>query len=270
LLVAASINAWGSILAELGGNKVEATSIIRNPATDPHDYEPTPADGRTIAESQLFVENGIGYDSWAAKAVAADTSAARVVIDVGRVTRVSAGGNPHRWYSPTDVAKVADAITAGLKRLDGKDAAYFDRRRAAFDQVTLRQYHRLIAAIKASYTGVPIGASESLVSPLAQSLGLHVLTPATFLQAVSEGTDPSPADKATVDTQIRRHEIAIYAYNAQNATPDVTAQVRAARSAGIPVVTLTETLSPTGVTFAQWQVTQLRALATALHEATGR
>src|SRR5229473_530021 len=43
--VAASINAWGSILTQLGGSHVNATSIITNPDTDPHDYEPTPADG---------------------------------------------------------------------------------------------------------------------------------------------------------------------------------------------------------------------------------
>ena len=52
VVVAASINAWGSILSQLGGDKVHETSIITNPDTDPHDYEPTPADGRTIAASR--------------------------------------------------------------------------------------------------------------------------------------------------------------------------------------------------------------------------
>jgi hypothetical protein len=58
--VAASINAWGSILEQLGGTHAKETSLIANPDTDPHDYEPTPADGRVIAGSKLFVENGIG------------------------------------------------------------------------------------------------------------------------------------------------------------------------------------------------------------------
>jgi hypothetical protein len=55
--VAASINAWGSILEQLGGTHAKETSLITNPDTDPHDYEPTPADGRVIAGSKLFVEN---------------------------------------------------------------------------------------------------------------------------------------------------------------------------------------------------------------------
>src|SRR5664279_6614163 len=126
---AASINAWGSILAQLGGRHVHATSIITNPDTDPHDYEPTPADGRTIAGSRLFVENGIGYDPWAAQALAASPDPARVVLDVGTVLNIADGGNPHRWYSPSNVNSVAAAITADLSRLDPADAAYFTSQR---------------------------------------------------------------------------------------------------------------------------------------------
>jgi zinc/manganese transport system substrate-binding protein len=270
LQVAASINAWGSILAQLGGAKVDATAIISNPATDPHDYEPTPADARTIAKSQLFVENGIGYDTWAAKALAASPDDSRVVIDVGHVTHVGDGGNPHRWYSPTDVATVADAITAALSRLDPADAGYFAARRSAFDNTALAGYHRLIDTISTRYAGVPVGASESIFAPLAEALHLDLVTPPEFLKAISEGTDPSPADKATIDNQIRNHVLKVYVYNSQNATPDVAAQVRAARAAGIPVVAVTETLTPVGATFQQWQDAQLTALAAALHEATGR
>jgi ABC-type Zn uptake system ZnuABC Zn-binding protein ZnuA len=68
-----------------------ASSIISNPDTDPHDYEPTPADGRTIVNSALFVENGVGYDPWAAKTLAASPTPQRVVIDVGKVVGVPEG-----------------------------------------------------------------------------------------------------------------------------------------------------------------------------------
>jgi zinc/manganese transport system substrate-binding protein len=88
--VAASINAWGSILKQLGGTHVTETSLIINPNTDPHDYEPTPADGRVIAGSKLFVENGIGYDPWAQQSVEANPDPSRVVLDVGQLTPASA------------------------------------------------------------------------------------------------------------------------------------------------------------------------------------
>jgi zinc/manganese transport system substrate-binding protein len=268
--VAASINAWGSILQQLGGSHVRATSIITNPNTDPHDYEPTPADGRTVASAKLFVENGIGYDSWAAKSIAASPDSGRTVLDVGKLIGVPNNGNPHRWYSPADVATVADTITADLKKIDPADDSYFDGQRRKFDTSGLGTYHKLLKEIKARYAGTAVGASESIFAPLADALGLKLVTPPTFLKAISEGTDPSAADKSTIDNQIADKDIKVYVFNSQNATPDVAAQVSAAKKAGIPVSTMTETLAPKGASFQDWQSTQLRALESALHQATGR
>jgi zinc/manganese transport system substrate-binding protein len=270
IAVAASINAWGSILEQLGGSHVTATSIITNPDTDPHDYEPTPHDGTVIAGSRLFVENGIGYDSWAAKSLAASPDSSRLVINVGKLVHVPDGGNPHRWYSPTDVNTVADTITAGLKKLDPADASYFDTQRQTFATTGLGTYNRLIAEIQTKYAGTPVGASESIFAPLAQALKLDLVTPPSFLKAISEGTDPSPSDLSTINSQIAGKQIKVYVFNSQNATPDVAAQVKAAKAAGIPVSTVTETLSPANASFEQWQSAQLQALADALHRATGK
>jgi zinc/manganese transport system substrate-binding protein len=157
-----------------------------------------------------------------------------------------------------------------LKHIDPADAAYFDARRQAFESTGLARYHQLISEIKTKYAGTPVGASESIFAPLSDALGLDLVTPPSFLKAISEGTDPSAADKATIDTQINNKTIKAYVFNSQNATPDVATQVKAARARGIPVVAVTETLSPAGATFEQWQVAQLEALAAALHQATGR
>jgi zinc/manganese transport system substrate-binding protein len=266
----ASINVWGSILAQIGGTHVRARSIITNPDTDPHDYEPTPADGRAIATAGLVVYNGIGYDSWAAKAVQANHDDKQAVIDVGRLVGVNTGQNPHRWYDPADVSTVAAAISSALSKLDPADSAYFADQLAAFESTGLEAYHDEIASIRSTYAGVPIGASESIVSPLAAALGLDLITPPSFLQAISEGSDPSAADKQTVDTQISQHKIEVYVQNSQNSTPDIAAQVAAAKKQGIPIAPVTETLAPAGDSFQQWQVAQLRQLASALHTATGR
>jgi len=268
--VAASINAWGSILSQLGGTRVHAVSIIDNPATDPHSYEPTPADARTIADSRLFVENGVGYDTWAAKSLAASPDSARRVIDVGSLVHIGTGGNPHRWYDPADVEVVASRITADLSAIDPADATYFAQRHTAFLSTALAEYHRLIETISTTYAGVTVGASESIFAPLASALRLDLLTPPTFLKAISEGTDPSAADKAAIDHQISSHAIRVYVYNSQNSTPDVSAQVAACKRAGIPVVAVTETLAPAGATFQQWQVRELAALLAALRQAAPR
>jgi len=270
LQVVAVENFWGSIAAQLGGERVHVTSVITNPATDPHDYEPTAADARTLAGAQLVIVNGIGYDPWAQKLLAANPVKARVVLTVGDVVGVEPGGNPHRWYSPGNVQQVIAAIVAGYKRLDPKDSAYFDRQRAAFETKALAAYKRELAAIRRTYAGVPVGASESIFAPLAQALGLKLLTPYSFLKAISEGTEPTVQDKATIDRQIARKEIKVWVVNSQNSTPDVQRLTDEARKKGIPVTTITETLTPVTASFETWQVAQLRALQAALAKATGR
>jgi zinc/manganese transport system substrate-binding protein len=268
--VVAAENFWGSLAAQLGGNKVSVTSIINNPNADPHDYEPTAADGRLVASAGFVIENGVGYDSWAQKMIDANPSSSRDVLNVGQLVGVAEGGNPHQWYSPATVFKVIDQITSTYKKLDPADSSYFDQQKTQLLSVGLRDYQDVIASIKAKYAGTPVGASESIFAMVAPALGLNLLTPPAFLKAISEGTDPTAADKATIDRQIAQHEIKVYVYNSQNATPDVQRQIEACRKKGILITTITETLVPAGASFQQWQVAQLRALEEALGKATGR
>jgi zinc/manganese transport system substrate-binding protein len=268
--VVAAENFWGSIAAQLGGDRVHVTSIITNPATDPHDYEPNAVDARTFAGAKMVIENGVGYDPWAARLVAASPLKGRVVLDVGHVVGVETGGNPHRWYSPGNVQQVIAAIVRGYSQLDPEDSGYFRRQEQTFRTRGLAHYTSLIADIRRRYRGLPIGASESIFAPLAQALGLRLVTPSSFLKAVSEGTEPTAADKTTIDRQIAKKQIEVWVVNGQNSTPDVARFTAAARKKGIPVTRITETLTPAGASFQQWQSRQLEALAAALAKATGR
>jgi zinc/manganese transport system substrate-binding protein len=268
--VVAAENFWGSLAAQLGGNRVQVTSVITNPATDPHDYEPSAVDARTFAGAQMAIVDGVGYDPWAPKLIAANPVNGRVVLTVGDLVGIKPGGNPHRWYSPANVQQVIAAIVRDYSKLDPKDADYFARQKAQLETKGLAPYKRLIATIKRRYHGVVVGASESIFSPLAQALGLRLVTPYSFLEAISEGTEPTAADKTTIDRQIAKREIKVWVLNSQNSTPDVARFTEAARKKHIPVTTITETLTPASATFEQWQVRQLRALEAALHEATGR
>ena len=270
LQVVAAENFWGSIASQLGGSRVRVESVITSPATDPHDYEPTAADARTLAGAQLVIENGIGYDPWAEKLIAANPVSGRIVLNAGDLLGIKPGGNPHRWYSPHDVQRMIDAIVRDFAKLEPKNSSYFVRQKTRFEASGLAQYKGLIATIKRKFHGVPVGASESIFAPLAQSLGLRLLTPPTFLKAISEGADPTAADKTTIDRQVAGKQIKVWVFNSQNSTPDVKRVTEAASRRGIPVTTITETLVPASASFQDWQSRQLRALAAALAQATGR
>src|SRR5919198_3329946 len=140
--VVAAENFWGSLAAQLGGDRVHVTSIITSPDADPHDYEPRSVDARTMAGAQLAIVNGIGYDTWASKLIAANPVDGRVVLNVRGLVRGKPRGNPHQWYSPATVQRVIDQIVADYKRLDPKDAAYFDRQRQHVLSGNLGRYHR--------------------------------------------------------------------------------------------------------------------------------
>src|SRR3954463_6601260 len=93
LQVVAAENFWGSIASQLGGDRVHVTSVITSPATDPHDYEPTAGDARTMAGAKLAIVNGIGYDPWAGKLLSASPAKGRIVLTVGDLAGVKRGGN---------------------------------------------------------------------------------------------------------------------------------------------------------------------------------
>jgi zinc/manganese transport system substrate-binding protein len=263
VVVSAAENFWGSIAAQVGGIHAHVMSIITNPNTDPHSYEPTAADARTLAASQLVIENGIGYDPWVERLLSADGTS-MVTLDVGTLLAVPDGSNPHRWYNPSDVQAVIRRMVVDYQRIDPKDSGYFTRQASHFDTVGLKQYDDTVADIRARYSGTPVGASESIFAMLAPALGLDLITPPSFLRAISEGTDVSVADKETIDDQIRTHEIKIYVYNSQNVTPDVQAQLQEVRSEHIPVATITETLQPATASYQAWQTKQLLGIEAAL------
>jgi zinc/manganese transport system substrate-binding protein len=273
LRVVAAENFWGSIASQLGGHRVDVSSIIVNPDTDPHSYEPTAANARTMAGARLAIVNGIGYDNWAPKLLAASPAeggGGRVVLNVGEELGLKEGDNPHQWYSPASVRRIVGEITADYERLDPTNAEYYSTLEQAFQTRALARYDELRAQIRRRYAGTPVGYSESIFRPLGEDLGLRLMTPYSFAKAIAEGGEVSAQDKQTVDRQAEHREIDVWVFNSQNVTPDVQRVNEIARAHGIPIATVTETLAPASDTFEQWQVAQLEGLARALHAGTGR
>jgi len=268
--VVAAENFWGSIASQIAGDRASVQSIISNPAEDPHAYEPTASDARTLATSQLAIVNGVGYDPWAPKLLAANPDSRRIVLSVGDQFGLHEGDNPHRWYDPAEVERTANAIAGDLSKLDPKNASYYSNRVRAFETTGLGRYHELITQIKSRYAGVPVGASESIFALLAPALGLDLITPPSFMKAISEGTEVGAQDTITTQDQITSHQIKEWIYNTQNAAPQIQRLNALARANHVPIATVTETLSPQNATFEQWQVAQLEGIERALQEAVSQ
>jgi zinc/manganese transport system substrate-binding protein len=255
---------WASIAAQVGGDRVHVTSLISNPDTDPHDYEPTPRDAQLLARARFVIFNGAGYDAWAPKLLAANPVSDRRALDIGALLGVPDGGNPHVWYSPDYVDQVIARITADLADLDSAYKSYFEARATRYRTDALADYHNLVGTIRQRYAGTPVGASESIFVYMAQATGLSLITPPEYMKAISEGSEPTVADKAKVLGQIANRQVRVFVFNSQNSTPDVQAAVDRAKGAGVPVVEITETPAPASLNFQDWQSRQLKALLAAL------
>ena len=264
LRVVAGQNFWGSIATMLGGTHVSVTSIVSDPNADPHEYETNTNDARAFAGADYVILNGAGYDDWGTKLLNANPVSGRKVLTVADLLGKKQGDNPHFWYNPAYVNQVADQITADYKALDPSSADTFTQQRGQFT-TALKPYTDRLAAIKAQFAGTKVGSTESIFVYLADALGLNLISPPEFMQAVAEGNDPPAAAVAQFQDQIKQNQISVLVYNVQTATAVTTNLRRLAAQQNIPVVGVSETIQPPDISFADWQFAQLVALQNALN-----
>jgi zinc/manganese transport system substrate-binding protein len=261
--VVAAENAYGSIAAQIGGRHVTVTSILRDPAADPHLFTADTETGLEVARASVLIQNGAGYDTFMDRLEDAAPSAGRVVVTVADVLGVhGADANPHLWYDVPRLGRVAAAIAAGLERADPRHRAAY---RAGLDRFERRlaPLRREVAAIRARDGGAPVAYTEAVPGYLLAAAGLRNLTPAAFSRAIEDGSEPTASAVSDMTALLASHRVRALLVNTQAVSP-ITSRVRsAAAAAGVPVVGVTETL-PEGETFQAWQLRQARALARAL------
>jgi zinc/manganese transport system substrate-binding protein len=259
-------NFYASLVNQLGGQCVSTATILSDPDADPHEFQPSAGDVRAYQGAQLVVENGLGYDDFSDK-ILATLGQQPVLVKAGDVVGLQVGANPHVWYSAGYVDQIRAAIVTSLKQLDPGAGAYFDAQSSALDQ-EFTTYHGLINQIASQYGGTPVGATESIFVDMAYTTGLNLVSPAEFMQALSEGNDPSARDIATFQDQIQNHRIKVLVYNTQTVT-SLTEQLKAlAQQNNIPSVGVSETMPLGAQTFQGWQASQLELLRQALQKAT--
>lgn len=259
--VVAAESLWGNIAAQIGGRHVAVTSILSDPAQDPHDYESGLGDAVKVAHAKLVIVNGAGYDNFMNRLLDADGHRGAVV-DAAAAAGISSSDNPHIWYDPAATSRVAAAIATALSRLDAAHAATYRQGLAAF-RMGERRVIAVIDEIKRRHAAVKVGYTESVPAYLVRAAGLRLGTPGGFSNALQNGIDPSPGDSARFEQAITSHAIRVLLLNSQTSDPETARLRRLARARGVPVVAVTETL-PIGTDFQTWQADEATALLRAL------
>src|SRR6185437_10238511 len=110
LKVVATFSVLGDFVAEVGGERVEAATIV-GPDTDVHTYQPRPSDARRLAEGQVLVSNGLGFEGWLDRlAQAASFKGRHIVASAG----VDARPDPHCWLDVGCARHYVATIAAGF------------------------------------------------------------------------------------------------------------------------------------------------------------
>jgi zinc/manganese transport system substrate-binding protein len=257
-------NEYADVISQIGGPYVHVTAIETDPNTDPHTFEVSPRVAAQIASAGLIVKNGVGYDSWADKIIAASPNSARKVIDVQQLLGLpDSTPNPHLWYDPGTMPAVAKALAADLSALDPAESAYFAANAQKFE-ASLAPWKAAIASFKAKYGGTPVAVTEPVADYMLQAVGTKILTPFSLQAAIMNGTDPSPQDVATQNRLFTGHLVKVFVYN-QQVTDQLTQSFLAlAKKNGIPVVGVYETMPVPGYNYQSWMVAEVDALQKAV------
>jgi zinc/manganese transport system substrate-binding protein len=268
--VVAAENFWGSLITQLGGTRVSVTSIVSDPNADPHEYESNAANAIAIANAQLVIINGAGYDTWAQQLIASSNTPNQVVLNVQELINQTVDANPHFWYSPTYVNETVRAMYQDLVSIDPSHTSYYTQQYDALN-ASLAEYNSRINEIKQQFGGVKVASTESIFAYVANATGLDLVSPPAFMEAVAEGNDPPAQSIVQFNQLITNGSVKVLVYNEQTVTP-LTQSIKAlAAQHNIPIVPVTETIQPPDVSFQVWMNAQLIVLQNALNqEALGK
>jgi zinc/manganese transport system substrate-binding protein len=260
ITVVTSTNVWASVVKAVGGDQVQVTAVVAG--GDPHSYQVSARDAATLRGAQLVVYNGGGYDDWVEQSLGDGTTPPRLKVADVRPARIKADGNEHYWYDLPTVAQVAGELASRLAELRPSAKASFVANADEFDR-RIDDLEAAVGRIAEAHAGKRVVVTEPVAHYLLDYAKLTDVTPAEFVDAVEEETDPPAAAVAQVQQVVSAHQAAVLVHNPQTETPVVTDLLGKARAAGIPAVDLTETL-PDGQDYVTWMGKQIQALSDAL------
>jgi zinc/manganese transport system substrate-binding protein len=265
--VVAAENFYGDVVHQLGGDRVDVTSILSNPDQDPHLFEASPKTARALQHASLVVYNGADYDPWMTKLLNASKNAKRTTIVAADLVGKKGGDNPHLWYDPATMPAVARAVSAALASADPANKSLYDANLAKFLD-SLKPIDAKVSAMHGQYAKVPVTATEPVFGYMSDAIGLDMRNERFQLAAMND-TEASASDIAAFERDLREHRVNALIYNSQATEALTKRMLKLAQQSHVPTVSVTET-QPAGKNFQQWMLTQLDALDKALAANKGK
>ena len=244
--IVTTTNVYADIAKNVAGKYGCVQAIIKNGATDPHDFEPTTADAKKLTNANIIVANGLGYDSWMNKLA---SSVSKKPVLVGEdLMGLKKGDNPHIWYDLDMPTKYVNYLVKRLSKLDKKHVAYFKKNGDKYLSKIAKV--KQIAKSADKKNNKPVFVSEPVFDYGLEEAG-YKIGDKEFEEAIENGTDPSPKTINKMTNEIKDKKIAFFVNNTQASSSTVKTFVKLAKKNGVPVLNVRETI-PNHMTYLDW------------------
>jgi zinc/manganese transport system substrate-binding protein len=203
LRLVASFSILGDVVKNVGGERVEVSSLV-GPNGDAHTFEPSPADAQRVAAADVVVVNGLGFEGWLDRLIAASGTKAPIVVASKGVTPLKRDNgrlDPHAWQSVANVMIYVANIRDGLIASDPANKAVYESNAASY----LMKLTALDREIRDAVARIPPDRRRVITSHRAfgyfeEAYGVTFDAPL----GISDDAEPSAKDIAAIIEQIRK------------------------------------------------------------------
>ena len=253
LQIVAAENFYAGVAKQIAGSSADVVSIMSNPNQDPHEFQSDAKTAKTIADADIIIYNGIGYDAWMEKLLGADKKSNRLVINVAMLIGAKKGANPHLWYDPKTMPALATKLAAVLKKPEAAMAF----------SASMQPLLEKIATLKTKTEGMKVTATEPVFGYMASALGFQMLNE-KYQWAIMNDATPSFQQTVDVEKSLTTHEAKFLFQNCQTMNPSTQRLIALAKKSDIPVISVTETQPASAQSYVDWMLSELRQLEEAL------
>lgn len=244
--IVTSTNIYANIARNIVGKHGEVQAIITNGDTDPHDFEPTTNSAKEVANANIVIANGLGYDDWMTKL--ADSNDIHVTKVGEQLMGLKQGDNPHVWYNLDMPKRYVNYIVKRASQIDPKNAAYF-RKNGRNYLKKIQNIKELAAQIDGKHSK-PVFVSEPVFDYALERCHFKIGNTA-FEEAVENETDPSAQVVHNMQQSIKHKKISFFVNNVQASSSTVNGMVKLANQNQIPVLNVRETM-PNDTSYYEW------------------
>lgn len=263
--IVASTNVYGDLAQTVAGENVEVTSVIDDPAQDPHQFEANPRVQLALARADIVIVNGGGYDDFMDTMLSASGNDDAVVLDAAELSGKDAtadGFNEHVWYDYEAMISLSTAIASAVENVDPSSGDEVRENLLTLtDELQALGASADEAATQIAGTGAII--TEPVPLYLLDRMGFENLAPPEFSEAIEEDADIPPTLLQSVLNVIGDGSATIVVYNEQTGGPQTDAVIDVATDNRVPAIGVTETL-PQDMSYVGWQNSIQRTILAAL------